>query len=153
MINAKYSIDTNAVLTAWRETYRPESFPKFWDNFSTLLGDGHAVFSEEVKREIDAKDDDVCDWVKTHSAAVVSMELEQITHAKALAKQFPFLAKERLGRMRADGFVIALALWKGLTVVTAENRRGREKIPNICKQVNVECISLADMIQRENWRF
>jgi hypothetical protein len=31
--------------------------------------------------------------------------------------------------MRADGFVIALAQWQGLTVVTAENRRGPDKIP------------------------
>ena len=55
--------------------------------------------------------------------------------------------------MRADGFVIALAQWQGLTVVTAENRRGPEKIPNICNAKSVDCVSLADMIESEGWNF
>ena len=79
------------------------------------------------------------------------MEEEQALLASSLASEFTALAKERLGRMRADGFVIALAQWKQLTVVTAENRRGPEKIPNICDAKGIECVSLADMIQREGW--
>jgi hypothetical protein len=149
-----YTLDTNAFLTAWNETYRPTSFPGFWSNLADLIAEGRAVTSSEVVRELDSKDDDVCKWVKSRpKESVIELEEQQVKIARGLAKQFPSLAKERLGRKRADGFVIAIAAWRGLTVVTAENRRGAEKIPNICDAVDVACISVADMIEAEGWTF
>ncbi|HEY0520444.1 MAG TPA: DUF4411 family protein, partial [Ilumatobacteraceae bacterium] len=70
-----------------------------------------------------------------------------------LAKEYPTLAKERLGRSRADGFVIALAQVRGYTVVTAESGRGGEKIPSLCDAESIPCISPADLIEKEGWGF
>lgn len=148
-----YSIDTNAILTAWGLTYRPANFPGFWGKIEELIAAGRAFVTEEVIRELSKKDDDACAWAKRQSSFSVQLETEQIAIAKELAKKYPVLAKERLGRMRADGFVIALAKWKNLTVVTAENHRGLEKIPNLCDGESVPCISLADLISNENWKF
>lgn len=153
MNTARYSIDTNTILTAWTTTYRPKNFPGFWTRFDALIQSGTALISEEVQREIKAKDDDISEWFKSHSGRVVALEEEQILLARALAHKFPVLAKERLGRRRADGFVIALAQWKDLTVVTYENHRGAGKIPAICKEAPVQCITLADMIEAEGWAF
>ena|SRR5579872_5440252 len=148
-----YSLDTNSLLTAWHQTYRPASFPSFWDRLNDLMGDGRAFVSGEVKAELARKDDDVCQWVTTRTHAVVDLETEQMALARTLATQFPALAKQRLGRQVADGFVIALAQWRNLTVVTAENHRGPEKIPNICDSIHVPCIALADLIANEGWTF
>jgi Domain of unknown function (DUF4411) len=148
-----YSLDTNSFLTAWNDTYRPGSFPGFWRELEGLISSGRACTSEEVIRELSKKDDGVYQWAKEQELLSVELEEEQIALTKALTKQFPVLAKERLGRMRADGFVIALAQWKDLTVVTAENRRGPEKIPNLCDGANVTCITLADLIESEGWSF
>jgi hypothetical protein len=154
MTTAKgYSLDTNSLLMAWNETYRPTSFEGFWKRLDELIDAGRAFVCEDVKRELAKKDDNVHDWVKSRPHLVVPLEEEQLRRAKGLASKFPNLAKERLGRMRADGFVIALAQWKGYTVVTAENHRGADKIPNICQAQGVPCISLADMIQSEGWTF
>lgn len=150
---AAYSLDTNAILTAWNETYRPTSFPGFWSSLEGLIGDRRAFVSAEVLRELSAKDDDAAGWVKSQTDFVIELEEQQVNIARELATEFPALAKERLGRMRADGFVISLASWKGLTVVTAENRRGPAKIPNICDAKGIECASLADMIEAEGWQF
>jgi len=148
-----YSLDTNSILTAWNETYRPASFPGFWSSLEGLIRDGRSVVSSEVSRELSLKDDDAAEWAKAQPEFIIELEEEQITIVRGLATEFPALAKERLGRMRADGFVIALASWKGLTVVTAENRRGPAKIPNICDARGIPCVSLADMIEREGWTF
>ena len=152
-MSASYSIDTNAILTAWNETYRPANFEGFWKRLEALIAAGRAFVTEEVVRELAKKDDDACAWTKAQTQFSVELEDEQISLVKALATDFPVLAKERFGRMRADGFVIGLAKWKGLTVVTAENRRGPEKMPNICEAVGVQCFSLADLISAENWKF
>src|SRR5258707_1140001 len=109
-----YSLDTNSLLTAWNETYRPASFGGFWDRLDGLIADGRAFICEEVERELSKKDDDVYAWVKGRPSFVVPLEEEQAMLVRALASAFPGLAKERLGRMRADGFVIALAQHRGL---------------------------------------
>lgn len=153
MSQSAYSLDTNSILTAWNQTYRPSNFAGFWKRMQQIINEGRARISEEVERELSRKDDAAYGWVKERDEFVVPLEENQARLAKALTSEFPTLAKERLGRMRADGFVMALAQWKGLTVVTAENRRGPEKIPNICEAKNIECISLADMIEREDWTF
>ena len=148
-----YSIDTNAILTAWDLTYRPANFASFWGKMEVLFAGGRAYVTEEVVRELSMKDDDACAWVKRQSGFSVPLETEQIAITRDLAKKYPVLAKERLGRMRADGFVIALAKWKNLAVVTAENRRGPEKIPNICDGEGITSMALADLISNENWKF
>lgn len=153
MSGRSYSIDTSAFLTAWNEAYRPASFANFWVRMEELGVDGRVAVSDEVQRELEKKDDGVAGWVKSQNGLVVPLDAEQALLAKQLATDYPGLAKERLGRMRADAFVIGLAQHQRLVVVTAENRRGPEKIPNICDAVGIECISLADMIQREGWRF
>jgi hypothetical protein len=148
-----YSFDTSSILAAWNETYRPGSFRGFWGKLEELISEGRAWICEEVERELGKKDDTLYAWVKGQRDFVIALEDQQAALAKALASEFPTLAKERLGRMRADGFVIALAQWRQLTVVTAENRRGPEKIPNICDAKDVPCVSLADMIESEGWNF
>jgi hypothetical protein len=153
MTAVKYSIDTNAILTAWNETYRPANFEGFWKKLEQLISVGRAFVTEEVVRELDKKDDEACAWVKTQGNFSVALDDEQLQTVKELATKFPALAKERLGRMRADAFVIGLAQCKGLTVVTAENRRGPEKMPNLCDACGVQCIPLADLITAEGWKF
>jgi hypothetical protein len=153
MTTDKYSIDTNAFLTAWNETYRPASFENFWKRLEDLIAEGRAFASEEVLRELQKKDDGVSTWAKEQKGLFVPLEAEQLVLVKQLAADYPGLAKERLGRMRADGFVIGLAQWSGLVVVTAENRRGPDKIPNICDALRIRCVSIADMIQSEGWKF
>ncbi len=153
MTNTGYSIDTNTILTAWNETYRPTSFGSFWTKLGELIAAGRAFASDQVLIELSRKDDVAHVWAKSQAGFSVPLEEEQTLIAKKLVNTQPALAKQRLGRLRADGFVIALAKWKGLVVVTAENRRGPEKIPNICDAAGVTCIALADMIESEGWKF
>lgn len=154
MSGLTYCLDTNAILSPWHETYRPSSFPGFWANLELLISGSRAVICAEVARELAMKDDGAALWVRSQNGFVVDLEEEQVRIARVLADEFPDLAKQRLGKSRADGLVIALAAWKGLTVVTFENSRGGPaKIPNICETKGIPCMSLADMIEAEGWVF
>jgi hypothetical protein len=117
------------------------------------MSNGRAFVSSEVLRELSRKNDDVHTWVAKRVRAVVELETEQLILVRDLATKYPALAKQRMGQRIADGFVVALAQWKGLTVVTAENHKGPAKIPNICSDTGVSCITLADLIAKENWTF
>jgi len=74
----------------------------------------------------------------------------------ALLGAYPKITKELKGRNRADPFVIAVAQIKGATVVTGEGQNGSEnrpKIPWVCAQLGIACISFTQLIQEEGWRF
>ena len=68
-------------------------------------------------------------------------------------KDHPRLVDTVKGRSGADPFVIALAATTNptMTVVT-EEQPGKTKIPDVCKAEKIECIGLADLIERENWQ-
>jgi hypothetical protein len=60
----------------------------------------------------------------------------------------------------ADAYVIALARMRNGIVVTQEtsaaekrNPRRTHFIPDVCRELDVTCISLLGLMRRENWRF
>lgn len=58
------------------------------------------------------------------------------------------------GGKNADPFVIAKAAVIAGTVVTLEQKKpNAARIPNICKHFDVQCVSLEDFMEAENWEF
>jgi hypothetical protein len=47
-----YCIDTSAIIDAWLDTYRPSSFPSFWEKMEEQIGLGYLISPQEVKEEI-----------------------------------------------------------------------------------------------------
>ena len=41
----------------------------------------------------------------------------------------------------------------GLTVITEENKKGEKKIPYVCKNLNVPCIDILGLCEKEGWQF
>jgi len=66
------------------------------------------------------------------------------------------LVDGRTGKSFADPFVIATAISKQYTIVTGERATGtrnRPKIPDVCRDLNIQCIGFTDLIRQEGWRF
>lgn len=58
----------------------------------------------------------------------------------------------------ADYFLVALAYQESYTIITHEAKSGNNtksqiKIPNVCKQLEVECIDISDFLRREKVKF
>jgi len=110
----KYSIDTSAILDAWRRRYPPDVFPAVWVRFDEAIDAGDLGASEEVLLEVEKRDDEVHEWAKARKAKTfVPIDEEQQRHVASILGKHERLVDTRKNRSAADPFVIALAMAQG----------------------------------------
>ena len=149
-----YCVDTSALLDAWVRYYPPDVFETLWKQLDSLVAKGRLVAIDEVRRELEKKDDELFKWVSARPAMIVTLDEELQTAALPIINRFPSLTNTKsLMSGAADPFVIALAQARALTVVTAEQSRpSKPRIPDVCKALGVPFITLVEMFRREGWR-
>ena len=59
-----YSIDSSALIHAWRRVYRPKNFGFVWNGFDSLIEESRLRCSIEVYNELEKKDDELFKWCK-----------------------------------------------------------------------------------------
>jgi len=148
-----YSIDSSALIHAWRRAYRPKNFPSFWQHIDELIEEGRLKASIEVFNELKKKDDDIYEWCKERKDELI-VELDGATQDAVvdLMTNYPRLVDTAKGRSGGDPFVIALAQSSGaqMTVVTEENP-GKTKIPDVCEAEGIDVMKIVDLIEQEGW--
>jgi hypothetical protein len=152
-----YSVDTSGLIDGLERFYRPTSFPGLWVRIDELIANGRFLVSEEVLAEAAEKATTVKDWcTERKDALILPTDSSVIAQARVILAAYPNLVKAMKNQNRADAFVIAVAELQGATVVTGEGRDGsanRPKIPYICRERGIDCITLADLIESEGWVF
>jgi Domain of unknown function (DUF4411) len=105
-----YSVDSSALIHAWRRIYRPKNFGFVWEGFDTLIEEGRFKASIEVYNELQKKDDELFAWCKERKEAMF-VEIDDDTQAivAKIMRDHPKLVDTTKGRSGADPFVIALA--------------------------------------------
>ncbi len=150
-----YCFDTSVFINAWNRDYPLDVFPTVWDNINGMVADFRIVTPEEVRIELERKDDMVLEWANERAHVFVPIDASiQIVVADIL-RQFPRLIDTRRGRSGADPFVVALAQVRGLSVVTYEKPTGnldRPNIPDVCMALDIERLSIMDVARREQWQ-
>jgi hypothetical protein len=154
-----YIIDTSSLIVCGH--YFPSRFPTFWEQFDELIESGDLLSVREVRNELDnqASKPHLRKWIdsRRHIFLIPSPEETQFVaeifskpHFQQLISQ-----KQRLvGKPVADPFVIAAARCRNGTVVTEEkNKPNAARIPNVCNHFGVDCISIEDLMETENWEF
>lgn len=153
----KYSIDTSAILEAWRRRYPPDVFPAVWKRLEGVIEEGQLGASEEVLHEIEKRDDEVLAWAKEHKEKLfVPIDEEQQQHVSVILEKHERLVDTRKNRSTADPFVIALAITQACAVVTAEPATGKPEkpnIPDVCLAMEVRSINLLEFFREQGWRF
>jgi len=134
-----YSIDTSALLDGWLRYYPPDTFGSLWDRLDELIASGSLRATEEVRFELEKKDDDVLAWASEREDLFVELDEQIQWVVSGLLDEFPKLLDTRANRSAADPFVIALATLNECAVVTGEHA--------------TECINLLTLFRREGWRF
>jgi hypothetical protein len=69
-----YCIDTSAILDGWVRYYPIDSFPGLWMNLDELIDAGRLVTSDEVLRELEAKEDEALKWAKGRPKLFVPLD-------------------------------------------------------------------------------
>ena len=145
----KYCIDTSAWMDGWVRDYPQDVFPTLWTNLEEHVEDRAIVSSEEVYIEIAKKEDGLHDWIKDRKEMLIPIESEIQEIVFELLSTYPRLVDTKRNRSQADPFVIATAEYIEATVVTGErpsNNLTSPKIPDVCNERDIRCISFLEML-------
>ena len=152
----KYSVDTSAIIEGWVRDFPPDLAPHAWMKIEESIDDGVLVASEEVLIELEKKHDKVYEWACKRKHMFVPTD-EKIQEAvRSILRDYNKLVDTRRNRSGADPFVIALAMVKRLSVVTAENLTGkpeRPKIPDVCDSLGIQWLNMIALFREQGWQF
>jgi hypothetical protein len=151
-----YSFDTSGLMDGWRRYYPPDVFPSLWERIDTLGGTGEVFFADQVRLELQAKDDDLFEWVNGRRNMCRPLTEDIQRSVEEILTLYRDLVDPRATRDFADPFVIAAARVADATVVTGEKPTrapDRPKIPNVCEGLGVDCIDILEFIRRQGWTF
>lgn len=154
-----YSFDTSSLIKASAVLYPMENFPSLWDKMKELIRNGRLKMSEpafdEAMRGTVLKN--WCDEKGLQSfleSKVNDLDQEAV---RTILSQYPKLINVEKSTSLADPWVIALAMrYQRGVVVTEEQPTGdlaNPKIPDVCKDLGLGWLTIADLVKRENWVF
>lgn len=169
--NTFYVIDSSSLIDM-RLYYPMQNFQTLWTRCNELILEGRLAAPVAVLEELKRKDDELTAWANSHNKALFHEYspylLDQVSY---ILEIFPDLIDHTSEHEQADPFVIAMALDRRdgpqrtihnyeVCVVTEErmpppkgSRPRKIKIPEVCKQFEIPCISMVDIIRLEGWMF
>ena len=143
-MNTRYCLDTNALIHPWTGYYAPDLCPDYWDILRDLAGKGIIFCPEEVRRELEKKEDGLFKWANGTRGLFEPLSEPVQRRMREILLDYPRLVDTRKGRDLADPWVIASAWEAGATVVTRETvkNRGPDRygIPEVCAELNIAYI-------------
>ncbi len=161
----KYLIDTNIFIESSNRHYAIDICPGFWE-FLDRVSDLENVKSiTQVYDEFTPDNEELVNFKERLKNKGFFLQIENITpesySATTISLQKEGYNKQAIDNFsqKADYFLIALALQEQYTIVTQEARMQtippnapkpkRIKIPNVCEQLEIECIDIIEFLRRE----
>jgi len=158
----EYLIDTNILVEA-QKTYPRSMFPQVWNQLSWGISQGIIHFVPDVIEELKKGNDDLVEWISSHNGlsklktrdntSVVQRYIEIIRFIDVSPAYNDKALRTWSDGSIADPWLIAAALCHGHTIVTYEKPArikgtpcGKPKIPDICKDFNVCCITILQLL-------
>ncbi|KGT89682.1 DUF4411 family protein [Enterobacter cancerogenus] len=158
----KYLLDANTYIMAKNFYYGMDICPGYWEWLDRQFAFNIVGSVDMIARELRDGNDELSDWVKARPAHFIANDdhdtqliFQQIVEGVMKADFNPgsrdlFLAK-------ADPWIIAKSKSIGATVITHElplpaNAR-KVKVPNICHQFGVPCMTTFEFLRKLNARF
>jgi len=144
-----FCVDTSGWLDGWHRYYPRDVFPSLWQNLEERVTGCDIIASEEVYVEVQKKDDDLHEWMKQRKFMLIPANESIQRRVAEVLGTYPRLVDMLKGRSQADPFVIATAVETGSVVVTGESigTATRPRIPFVCQQLGIRCLTFLDMIR------
>lgn len=147
-----YCIDTSALIAAWYERYKPKRFPKLWDQFDMLIGDGRLVSSLLVEAECAKRSPELHGWLKDRDQMFLPPSQEIQGRVQHVLNGYTGLVAAGKEKFAADPFVIATSEVHGYTLVTEETGpTSLRKIPGVCNDMGIPWCNLMQLFDAEDW--
>jgi hypothetical protein len=151
----RFCMDSSGVLDGWIRYYPPIIIPSLELCFDQLASEKRLLIPQEVAIELIKKDDGAAKWIRRMKICHVAPNKDIQDAVTTILEQFPKLTGQGGNRSGADPFVIATAMVRDAVVVTGEDKGGPKnpKIPWVCEQLGLKCMSFTELIIAEGWQF
>ncbi len=159
-----YLLDSNIYINFYDRYYRLEIFPTFWTKLIDILNS--KVIIPDIVISENYQDEWFKKWLKTHyTKAIVEHKnfVNEWAYVLQRIQDSPFYNDLALDENKgwtnvkiADPWLIAIALKEKVTIVTNEvknvnlntkNPSKSVKIPDICQQLGVRCITMNEFFK------
>lgn len=154
----KYLIDANVFMTAHRQLYPFDLAPSFWEQLVEKASD-RIVIIEEIQKEIRKGQDLLLEWYERECSKFTVLGIPEpdiieayrlIINSVNASERYTPSAKQEFASS-ADSWLCAYGLAFGETIVTLETYdaeiKKRVKIPNVCREFEVEYIDLLQFMR------
>ena len=150
----KYLIDTSSIFAQKpNDTLPKEVYKSLWEKIEKSVQEGMIVTCSEIEEEA-KKDNIVGKWLQTNHCTVLPIDDDVQANVTKIVREHPrMISFSSGGSSSGDAFLIATAMKYGLKVITQENKTKNNKIPDICRQYNIECLSINELCSEEGWSF
>ncbi len=158
----KYCLDTNVVSSFLKltpeETYGKDVFASAWGFIEEKIASGQMIMPKVVADELKKWGNPEVDaWVQTYAHAFVNIDDAQLTSMRSIVNRFPTYASAT--GYSNDLHIVGLSKARNLTVVTLEKRQTQisvtksPKIPNVCDDQGMVCLSVVEFFREEGVNF
>ncbi len=151
----KYLLDSNTYIQAKNQYYGMHFCPAYWDWLDNCFAAGEVCSIEFIGREIQSGNDELAVWAQARPLHFLSHDDEATQSVYAEIANFVMsqnfdAAPRDFFLAKGDPWLIAKAKVLRACVVTNEatlsNATRKVKIPNICKEFDVPCLSAFDLL-------
>lgn len=159
-----YLLDSNIYINFYDRYYRKDFFPTFWSNFAGILNS--SVVIPKIVVSENYQDDWFRDWLTNNYTKSIIDHKSYVVEWSAIIQHIqssPYYKDAALMSQKgwanpdiADPWLIAIAKSMNYTIVTDEvknvnlnstNPSKNAKIPDVCDQLGVKCISMNDFFE------
>lgn len=158
----KYLLDSNTYIQAKNQYYGMDICPAYWDWLDQQVGQGFVASIDLIGKELREGNDELAEWVKKRAAHFIRNDDTETQAIVSQIAQAVMAADYNVGNReiflaKADPWIIAKAKSIGAIVVTHEAHAApntkKVKIPNICRQFDVDCVDTFQFLRELNARF
>ena len=140
--------------SAWLNIESRSDCEDVWRIIIALINEGRLFICAQVLGEL--RDDPIyLSRLKRYEKALLAGDrddLDYLQHVGRVTHDHPGMSKATGPRTPADSYVVALAELENYVVVADEDLRKRpnRKIPGVCRQRGIRCLTLVQFIKAEN---
>ena len=165
MITSKYILDSNSLITPYRQYYQFSIAEGFWVNLKKYMENGTIAMLDVVKKEILQGDDELSRWIESINLGnfLTRLDADVIKYygdiLESIQNNNCYTAEALTEWSRAgvaDAWLIDKEKKNDLTVVTFEGSNKnlsekspskKAKIPDIANEFGVNCCDLFEMMK------
>ena len=145
-----FVVDADVWIRAHGARYPPDVFPALWRHLKDAVELGRICSPRQVLGELGNEKKGIGAWARTLKGLVLKESPSAQRRAGEIVQKYANLL-HGASHDAADPWLVAHAQISGYVVVTEEgfsNNFNKPKIPNVCKDLNVECINTVAMLRQ-----